>query len=266
MSFGPTTDPRTQVQTVNATNVTISGQRLLIPGATGATVTSWGYGGQSTLDFYQNAYTGISSRARQTLFERIVDGGSGKLLVMIMEGFNDRNETDPSLGGTVDGDSPQAFVDNVVGLIDEVRADWADAVFNPDDPSFLTFSMYAVAEGNDELIDYADALMALAGSRTDVSFMALRTGQPTFAQADALGYYADGLHLSRDSELFYGEVIGDAIIPEAAAAVLWICAVGALVRSRPRGVRRLTGRCSLPRLMAHRLKVHGLAAAIASVE
>ena len=126
---------------------------------------------------------------------------------MVMEGFNDRNETDVSLGGTVDGDSPQAFVENVTWLIDLIAEDWADAGFDTADLSFLTFGMYDIAEGNDELDEYRQALRDETSLRSDLSFIDLSAGQPDFAEGFGLGYYADGIHLPRSGALHYGGLI-----------------------------------------------------------
>lgn len=221
-SFGANTDPSTQFLIDATGNVTIAGQRLIKSGASGVTVTSWGYGGQSTLDFYQDLYAPMSSQSRQNLLQRIVDGGSGKLAVMLMEGFNDRNEDETSLGGNTDGDSPEAFIDNIEGLINLIANDWAAASLNSEDLSFVTFGMYEIASGNDKLDDYRLALEQFALSRNDVSFMDLRENNPTFAEGDALGYYTDSLHLSRDGAMFYGDQIAQnlASIPEPSSMAL----------------------------------------------
>jgi len=76
----------------NITNTSVLYSRLLRPDATGVTVTSWGYGGRSSRDFFTDQYPGktMSDEGRYAFLSNLVYGGSGKLNVLIAQGFNDR--------------------------------------------------------------------------------------------------------------------------------------------------------------------------------
>ena len=200
-------------RTLEETPLTISNFRLLETGSTGVTVTSWGYGGQSTREFVEEQYNPLGKDNTAELLDRVVEGGSGKLLVFVMEGLNDKNETQPSLNGIADGDSTAAFIDNVDTLIRQVRLDWAGAGNDPDDLEFITFGTYD--QGSDpKLEDYSAALQQHALDTEDVSFIDLRTLSGGLSLNDMvdLGYIngpsnGDFVHLNESGAVFYGEAI-----------------------------------------------------------
>ena len=68
--------------------------RLRNDDATGVTVTSWGYGGQTVDDFLTEQYQPLTEDFRQSTLSQITAGGSGELLVVISEGFNDQSAGD----------------------------------------------------------------------------------------------------------------------------------------------------------------------------
>jgi len=199
------------------TNTSVFYSRLLSPGATGVTVSSWGYGGKSLLDFYNDRYIGgsMTQEGRVGWLRAMVDGGSGKLNVLIGEGFNDRNETSTSLSGITDGDSPEAFADNMAGLIAAIRSDWQAAGFTAGDLSFTLLGMYEAGTANDKLRGYASELHDMALADQQLSFIDLFELAPSFPQADALGYMQDNVHPTRDGSLFYGGLVMEQLaVPE----------------------------------------------------
>ncbi len=189
--------------------------RLLDEQSTGATVTSIGYGGQSTRSFYQDIWTGGSwdAQGRATYLANIVEGGSGKLLVPLFEGFNDRNETDPSLTlGITPGDSAAAFTDNIDTLIEQIRADWAFAGLPAEDIGFVVFGMYDIqGEPDAELDSYRDAMRQYASDSGGVSFVDLNAVGLDYTQAQPLGLFSDTLHLSRTGTHFYAGRVMDVL-------------------------------------------------------
>ena len=212
-------------RTLDETPLTVGNFRLLETGSTGATVTSWGYGGQSTREFFEEQYAPLGQENRAELLDRVVEGGSGKLLVFIMEGLNDRNETQPSLNGIEDADSSEAFVDNVSTLIDQVRADWEAAGNDTSDLEFVTFGTYD-QNSDVRLEGYSAALQQHALDNEGVSFIDLRTLSDglTLDEMVELGYIPgvaedgsgeDFIHLTETGSVFYGEAIASLLAETA---------------------------------------------------
>ncbi len=209
---------------IEAENMSVAGIRLSEKNATGVTVTSIGYDGQSALDFYQDRIINQDPGGREYFLQQVVEGGSGKLLVPIFEGFNDRNETEPSVNGITDADSPEAFRDNIGAIISVISNDWINAGFDINDLSFLTFGMYDVSTNNEELHIYSNEMRNFATSTGGVSYIDISSLGPNYAEGDSLGYYRDEVHLSREGALYYGNQIMRSIVsvPEPTAAMLLI--------------------------------------------
>ena len=212
-------------RTLDETPLTVSNFRLLETDSTGATVTSWGYGGESTREFFAEQYEPLGEENRAELLDRVVEGGSGKLLVFVMEGLNDKKEDQPSLNGIQDGDSTEAFIDNVDTLINQVRSDWAAAGNDSADLEFITFGTYD-QDSNVELEGYSAALQQHALDTEDVSFIDLRTlsGGLTLDQMVDLGYITgpangDFIHLTESGSVFYGEAIATLLAQTATPEV-----------------------------------------------
>ena len=212
-------------RTLNETPLTVSNFRLLETGSTGATVTSWGYGGESTREFVEEQYRPLGQENRAEILNRVVDGGSGKLLVFIMEGLNDRNETQASLNGIEDANSSEAFVDNVSTLIAEVRSDWEAAGNDASDLEFVTFGTYD-QNSDVRLEGYSAALQQHALDNEGVSFIDLRTLSEglTLDEMVELGFingvFPDGsgedfIHVTEAGAVFYGEAIASLLAATA---------------------------------------------------
>jgi lysophospholipase L1-like esterase len=213
-------------------NTSVYYSRMLNPEAKGVTVSSWGYGGQSTYAFEQ-LYAGWDKAGRLEYLNALVDAGSGKLNVVIAEGFNDRNETRTSLGGNPDGDSPEAFADNMRALMNIIRADWTDAGNADGDLSFTLLGTYDIVDRDDpELIAYAAQLAQIAQADPRVSFVNLRDITPAYPEAQAAGYLTDGLHLSRAGALAYSSAAMTAIVPEPTMTASLLLPLLALSRRR----------------------------------
>ncbi len=189
--------------------------RALEPGAVGGTVTSIGLGGRSVRDFFELVWAGgaWNQQGRAAFLDNIVAGGSGKLMIPIFEGFNDRNETDPSLTlGITPGDSSAAFTDNVDTLIRQIRGDWALTGRLDSDLTFIVFGMYEILNApNHELNTYRHALRQYALDQSGVTFIDLLPLSPPFLQARPAGLLDDGTHLSKAGSRFLGERIIDVL-------------------------------------------------------
>lgn len=208
----------------------------------GITVTSWGYGGKTTMDFYRDRLMSMSDEGRSAWLGAMVDGSdSGKLNVVLIEGFNDRNETRPSLAGNLDGDSVESFIDNVESVIGLLQSDWARAGYDAEDLSFTLPAMYDIQVDNTELLAYGGALQRLAQADTQLHFVDLRELTPSFTEGQAAGYFADGLHLSQSGSGFYGRALLDGILAAGDAiavpvpSTLGVGALAAVLLRRRRG-------------------------------
>jgi hypothetical protein len=230
----------------NVTNTSVLYSRLLKPGATGVTVTSWQYGGHTALDMYNDKYLGTTTQAgRAAYLNAVTDGGSGKLMVVLEEGTNDATSAlanTPSVHGILPGNSPAAFQDNMASLIDGFKSDWAAAGKDPSDLSFLVLGMYQY--GNltdaDQLVhrQYAQELEDLAHTRSDVSFIDLYDIAPPWDQAYAMGYMADGVHATDLGATVYSQAIFDQIVPEPGALAALSVPLVVAALGRRRGPRR----------------------------
>ena len=224
----------------DASDVSILYGRLSRPGATGVTVSSWGYGGRSTLDFVRDKWDGegMTTAGRTAWLDALTYGGSGKLNVLIAEGFNDRNETETSLGGNADGNSADAFEDNTRALIGRVRSAWATAGRDGQDLSFTLVSAYkdyhdASANGTG-LAAYAAVYREIAEGDAQISFVDLYAMSPDWSTANADGYMVDEVHASYDGTLAYSAMVADVLVPEPATATVALLACHALALLRPR--------------------------------
>lgn len=89
------------------------------------------------------------------------------VLIRINSGLNDRNETLPSLGPEAipDGDSAEAFADNLKAIMERLQAVWAMNAWPPEELYFLLSVSHPVASPDDpELVAYRDAAAQLANT------------------------------------------------------------------------------------------------------
>jgi hypothetical protein len=205
----------------NPSNFSLLYSRVTVPGATGASVTSWGYGGRSTLDFYNDQWMnqGVTTAGRTAWFDAMTQGGSGKVNVVIAEGFNDRNESDPSLGGHTPGNTALAFSDNIKGLIAQVRKEWVASGRNLGDLSFTLLGMYddeAEAKSLElglpqPLHEFAIELNKIAKADPQISFVNLQNHVPDYAGLWANGWMYDATHPTREGALAMSQIIIDTL-------------------------------------------------------
>jgi hypothetical protein len=234
----------TQGNLIDVTNTSVFYSRLLKSDPTGATVTFWNQGGASSLDFLQQNYLQgpSSAEGRGQFYTAMTSGGSGKLMVILYFGLNDRGRASvPSAHGITPGNSPAAYLDNMTTLIDNVRADWAAAGKDPDDLSFLVNGLYVDgydATSNDErgrTREFARALHDLALARPDVSFFDIFAHAPDYDTAWSLGYMNDPVHPSLLGATVYADATIAALVPEpAAGATLAAAAIAIGMRRRTR--------------------------------
>jgi hypothetical protein len=131
--------------------------------------TGWSY---TTLDYRggQSARTAAydlqqASDATLTHFFDILrtDQGSGQktIVICVNEGLNDRNETLASVGpaAVADGDSPDAFVDNITAIADRIKAIWTLNGWDQSELFWLLMVSHPQSTPDDaELITYRTAL------------------------------------------------------------------------------------------------------------
>jgi hypothetical protein len=246
---GDTAGQTMQGTLIGTSNTSILYSRLLKPGATGATLTTWSYGGHGALDFYNDRYLGgpTSQAGRSQFLSAMTDGGSGKLMVVLEEGTNDSSillADKPSVHGIFPGNSPAAFQDNVASIMDGIRSDWAAAGKNPADLSFLVLGMYQYGNRTPDEQDlhrrYAQELEGLAQTHSDTSFVDLWDIAPTWDEANALGYMADEVHPTVLGATVYSQAIFDQLMPVLApepTAGLMLLAAAPLLLSRTRRPR-----------------------------
>ena len=229
---------------VNTTNTSVLYSRLVKPNATGATLTTWAYGGHNAYDLFNDKYlTGPSSQAgRSQYLSALTADGSGKLMVTIEEGTNDATPAltnVPSIHGILPGNSPAAFADNVTSLIDGIKSDWIASGKPADDLSFLVLGMYdyghrTSAEQAPHLV-FNSRLAALARARDDVSFVDLHDIAPTWDEAFAMGYMVDDVHPSVAGAIAYSDAIFGQLTaaPEPSSALLILSTLPLLLARRP---------------------------------
>lgn len=201
--------------------------RLRNDSTTGVTVTSWGYGGQTTEDFLSEQYLPLTEDFRQSTLNQIVAGGSGELLVVITEGFNDLSA----------GDTPAEFVSDIQALQAAITADFVAAGNSADQLSFLAFGQHLTGLADpwdDDIAEYSLALRDAALVDDSLSFIDLR--QLT-ADEDLNTVVArlDGarLHFGNQTQAeFYGDALVTAI-PEPTTALLLGAGGLMLTRRRP---------------------------------
>jgi len=234
-----------ELHVTQAANMSVLYSRITVPDAKGASVTSWGYGGRSMLDFYHDQWmgSGMSAEGRKAWFDAMIQGGTGKVNVVIAEGFNDRNETETSLGGTTPGASPLAFSDNIKGMIAQVRKEWVASGHNVDDLSFTLLGMYdddaedqAGKLGIDQpLHQFAIELSKIAKLDSQISFVNLQNHVPDYAGLWANGWMYDQTHPTREGALAMSQIIVDTLAaPTVPEPNLGFLVLGGLVVLRRR--------------------------------
>ena len=233
-------------QLINTTDTSVLYSRMLKPGTpTGATVTTWSYGGHNAHDMYTDKYAaGPSSQAgRGQFLTAMTDGGSGKLMVTLEEGTNDASPTlanTPSLlNGILPGNSPAAFADNMTALIDGIKSDWISTGKPAGDLSFLVLGMYDYGHQSPDSVAthlaFSDQMRTLAQSRGDVSFIDLHDIAPTWDQANALGYMVDDVHPTVLGATVYSDALFQQLtspIPEPSCLTLTLIVPLLLARRR----------------------------------
>jgi hypothetical protein len=228
----------TELDLQNTSNTSILYSRVSAPGQTGVTVTSWGYGGASTLRFLTDQWNGqgMTAEGRTAWFNALTDGGSGKLNVLLAEGLNDRNERLPSAHGITPGYSTAAFMDNLTTLIAEIRNSWAAAGHAPSDLSFTLLGSYHEGYEGDSygpLRDFAAAEAQLALSDPSISAIDLGARGISYDQAVANGWMVDEVHASISGTQAYAQIVADALVPEPACLSVVLLGFG-LLRRRSR--------------------------------
>jgi hypothetical protein len=228
----------------NPTNTTVLYDRLTVPGATGATVTSWGWGGHDTLEFLEGQWlgSGMTQQGRIAWLQAIVEGGSGDLNVVINEGFNDRNDAQMSYNDVAPSNTLAGFADNMDSLIAAVRTDWITAGFNLSNLSFTIMSDYkddsesSVPAGTGPLAGFAQVEEQIADADSQISYVDLYDRSLPYDTANADGLMFDGVHASLAGTNLYamdalqallgnapkmlGDTNGDGIVNDADLAIV----------------------------------------------
>ncbi|MEO0511457.1 MAG: GC-type dockerin domain-anchored protein [Planctomycetota bacterium] len=118
-----------------------------------------------------------------------------RIVFTINSGLNDRNEQEPSVGpaGVVDGDSAEAYRDNLVALIGRIETLYADRVGDVSELFFLVIPSHPVDEAGSaleaELAGYREAARDFAVSRDRV-LVADISQLTSSVEMDQSGWYA----------------------------------------------------------------------------
>ena len=229
----------------NATNVSVLYSRLTLPGAKGVTVSSLGYGGKDTHQFYTDILQSMSPDGRSTYLQSLIDGSnSGKLNIVLAEGFNDRNDNSESVHDVAPGNTPAGFEDNMNSMISLLRSDWSRLGYSPNNLSFTLIGMYQdgyePSDASGPLHAFAADEMSMAAADPQISFVDLYDDAPTYAAGEALGDFQsypgqpdDLIHPSvSGAQLYSNIVMGVIAAPEPAS--LGVFATGLLMMARRR--------------------------------
>lgn len=153
---------------------------------------------QTMTDSAVTHYFGII-RARQAQTDK-------KIVIPIHSGMNDRNETNPSLGPNpvADGDSPEAYADNLHGICNRLEAIWTLNAWPLTELTFLFDPSFPTSTPDDaELISYRAAARTVASSRVRCQVVD-EAELVTHAQLLAGGEYASaGVDTVHRSQLGY---------------------------------------------------------------
>ena len=117
-------------------------------------------GGQSTREICKN----IQALSDNTLDHYLTVirsqlGANKKIIFWINEGLNDRNETLASLGplALADGDSPEAYADNMQGIIERVRARYTANSWDFTEVYWVIMPSHPISTPDDsELVSYRE--------------------------------------------------------------------------------------------------------------
>jgi hypothetical protein len=137
-------------------------------------------GGLSSFHASRSVNAGFTQAQMNEWFRAVtrlqsLDQAQHKLLVQILHGGNDRTDTNPSIGPiTVDPPLsylPEGHKNNLLGIIDGLRAFWINAGYDPENLSFLLGPYHPVQQYVTQLRGYEDAWMQIAQERPNVSVL-----------------------------------------------------------------------------------------------
>jgi len=168
--------------------------------------TLYGVGGQSLYDMLKTIRDVWGQNKVGAFFKQVQSSlnGSGRCIVMITSGLNDRNEKDKSIGskGGFEGSSNEAYEDNLEGLTMALNKFWVAAGGNPEMLTVVYMPSHPVSEERHEdmLIGYRTVARKVASASPQRGYIMLPalTNQPFMAEN---GYYDKGSetnpHLSK---------------------------------------------------------------------
>lgn len=137
-----------------------------------------GVGGQSLYDMLfvlqQIGVTGLGHyfgiiRSRQLQSQKMI-------VVMINSGLNDRNETETSLGPSpqADGDSPEAYADNLAGIVNLIENTWAANSWDSSELRFVFVPSHPISTPDDaKLVSYRTAVRQYLATKSHASIIDL---------------------------------------------------------------------------------------------
>lgn len=148
---------------------------------------------------YAQAYNRSAAIAFFTELRRVQAAAAGKPIVVFIvnSGVNDRNAVGPSRGwkAIADGDSPEAYVDNLEGLMDFVETIWESQGglgWSVEEVYWIIIPSHRIADpDNAELVGYRQAVRSALSKRQRCAVVDL--GQiTTYAEGVANGWYQPG--------------------------------------------------------------------------
>lgn len=157
--------------------------------------TLYGLGGQSLRDMAYDCQQMSDTTLDNFLQEAIyLQGATHTVVICVNAGLNDRNETETSVGtgAVTDGDSAEAYVDNLAALRARIEARWVAIGEDLADLFWIVFPSHVVSDPDDsELLSYRAATEDYISTWPRAYFIDFSTLM-TSAEGVANSWYASG--------------------------------------------------------------------------
>lgn len=144
---------------------------------------------------------------------QLARGQDPNIVIMVNEGHNQRNEGGTSLGpgAYTDGDSPEAFLDNLVALQTHYEDLWRAQGWSVRELTYVVFVDHPISDpDDDELVSYRAIMETSSLART--SFFDW-TDVTSYTELFQTGSFKDVLHLSSDEGKGY-DILASGFVQE----------------------------------------------------
>ena len=197
-------------------------QRVEVPSRTSgvAVHTMHGVGGQSLYDMAAEFIALPDETIMQALLEsRRLQGETKRTIIWVNSGLNDRGETQTSLGplGSTDGDSADAYADNLHALVTRIESCWLKSGYPLSELAWVVMPSHPVDDPDDsELVAYRTAAAAYceqAGRFKFIDLAALTNEAEMLANSWYASGGADRAHLASATayEVLAGRALAEAL-------------------------------------------------------